>query len=324
MKELVNRPFANGSYAAVIESEDCQVYRISDLTGDGLMTFHNVFPGVFVIYNDFHMQDCVSGFCPEYEMLCIDHCREGRIEQEASDGAYSFLESGDLKVDRRIHHTGHVEFPLKHFHGMSIVFDLKQAKRTLSEEMKGFPVDLYSLQKKYCDDKHPFVIKGEPCIEHIFSELYTVPMKIKTWYLKVKIFELLLYLDALELSDKKEERPYFYKTRVEKIKAIHRLMTENLEQHYTLEDLAKRFDLPLTTMKSCFKATYGNSVFAYMRIYRMNYAANLLRQEQKLSVAEIAGKVGYDSPGKFSTAFREVMGSTPLAYRNFPVQMGKK
>ena len=142
---------------------------------------------------------------------------------------------------------------------------------------------------------------------------------VQKYYLKVKIFELLLYLDALELAGTKEERPYFYKTQVEKIKAIRSLMTENLTEHYTLDDLAKRFDIPHTTMKSCFKSIYGNSIFAYMREYRMNYAANLLREQNDLSIAQIAGMVGYDSPGKFSSAFKAVMGSTPLSYRKFPV-----
>ncbi len=310
-------PFPNGSCFPVIESEDCRIYRITDGAGDGMMTFYQVFPGVFVIYNDFHMQSCESGFRPDGDMLCIDHCREGHMEQEIEKGVYSLIRAGDLKVDHRLQHTGHVEFPLQHFHGISIVFQMEQAVKSIPVEIKDFPVDLYSIRQKYCDDRKPFVIPGEKCIEHIFTELYTIPVKIKKHYLKVKIFELLLYLDALELSGAKEERPYFYKTQVEKIKAIHSLLTANLEEHFTLEELAKRFDIPLTTLKSCFKSTYGNSVFAYMRVYRMNYAANLLRQERNLTITQIAGKVGYDSPGKFGTAFCEVMGSTPLAYRKF-------
>ena len=118
--------------------------------------------------------------------------------------------------------------------------------------------------------------------------------------------------------DNKEERPYFYKTQVEKIKAMHKLLTENITAHYTLDELAKRFDIPLTTMKSCFKSIYGNPIFTYMRIYRMNSAANLLREQKDLSIAQIAGMVGYDSPGKFSSAFKAVIGDTPLAYRKFP------
>lgn len=62
------------------------------------------------------------------------------------------------------------------------------------------------------------MIHNEPGIEHIFSELYFVPQQIKGDYYKVKAMELLLYLDALQFSDSKEDRPYFYKGQVEKSK----------------------------------------------------------------------------------------------------------
>jgi AraC-type DNA-binding domain-containing proteins len=69
-------------------------------------------------------------------------------------------------------------------------------------------------------------------------------------------------------------------------------------------------------MKTCFKGVYGTSIFAYMRAYRMNRAAVLLRTGRQESVAEVAGRVGYDSPSKFAVAFKEVMGKSPLEYRN--------
>lgn len=127
--------------------------------------------------------------------------------------------------------------------------------------------------------------------------------------------ELLLYLDALELSGHTEERPYFYKGQVEKIKAIQALLTEDLTKNYTLEDLSGRFDIALTPLKNCFKTVYGSPIFTYMRIYRMNYAATLLKTDKNLKVAEIAGLVGYDSPSKFASAFHQTMGKTPLNYR---------
>ena len=102
---------------------------------------------------------------------------------------------------------------------------------------------------------------------------------------------------------------------VEKIKAIQRQMTEHLEHHYTLEELSEQFDIPLTPMKSCFKNVYGSPVNTYMRAYRMNRAASLLRRERERSVAEIAGLVGYDSPSKFAAAFKAVIGQAPLEYR---------
>ena len=112
-----------------------------------------------------------------------------------------------------------------------------------------------------------------------------------------------------------EERPYFYKGQVEKIKAIQALLTEDLTKSYTMEELSKQFDIALTPLKNCFKTVYGSPIFTYMREYRMNCAAVLLKSDKNLKVAEIAGLVGYDSPSKFVSAFHQTMGKTPLEYR---------
>ena len=47
----------------------------------------------------------------------------------------------------------------------------------------------------------------------------------------------------------------------------------------------------------------------------MLFRSLLLRQEPQTSVAEIAGRVGYDSASKFAAVFREAKGKTPLEYR---------
>ena len=220
MPELFQKMYYGPNVQNLVESDDCKVMRLSDNSGEGMMTLYHVFPGVFLMYNDFHMKECISGFQTDMDLLCIDHCREGRIEQEVGQNAFSYLEAGDLRVDRRIHHSGKVEFPLSHYHGISIGFQMETAAKEIPASMKDFSVDLYELQKKYCSDRTPYVIPGEPAIEHIFSELYNVPVKIKKDYFKIKVLELLLYLDALELSGHTEERPYFYKGQIEKIKAF--------------------------------------------------------------------------------------------------------
>lgn len=315
MWEMFEKTDCGSNVQDVIETDECKIMKLHDGTGDGMMTIYQVFPGVFLMYNDFHMKECISGFQSEENLLCIDHCREGRIEQEAGDDAYSYLEAGDLRVDQRIYHSGKVEFPLCHYHGISIGFQMETASKELPEAMKGFSVNLYELQKKYCSSPKPFVIPGEPATQHIFSELYNVPAKIKKYYFKLKVMELLLYLDALELSGHTEERPYFYKGQVEKIKAIQALLTQDLTKSYTIEELSARFDIALTPLKNCFKSVYGNPIFTYMKTYRMNYAASLLKTDKDLKIADIAGIVGYDSPSKFAAAFHQIIGKTPLEYR---------
>lgn len=249
-------------------------------------------------------------------MLCIDHCREGRLEYPATHNAFSYVEAGDLKLDRRLTHTGKFEMPLSHYHGAMVALDMDIAGKNLPLEVKDFPVDILALQKKFCNDIYPMVIHGNQSIEHIFSELYAVPEKIKRPYFKIKILELLLYLDALELPNKPSEKPYFYKTQVEKTKAIGAFITQHMEENFTQEMLSERFELPLTTMKQCFKSVFGATIGNYLMEYRMNQAAVLLKTNRNMSVAEIAGRVGYDSPSKFAIAFRKLMGMSPVEYRN--------
>lgn len=308
--------FGSDQGIPVAESDGCSVYQFRNESGEGTITIYEVFPGVALAYNDFHMRYYDSSFRPGCDVFCIDHCREGRLEYAAKDDAYAYVEAGDLKLDRRLTHTGRFEMPLSHYHGAMVSIDMETACRSLPLEIRNFPVDLRALQQKFCKDVYPMVLHGACSIEHIFGELYAVPEKIKRPYFKIKILELLLYLDALEIPERAAEKPYFYKTQVEKIKAMQRFLAEHMGEHFTQEELSGRFDISLTLMKRCFKSVYGTTIGGWLLQYRMNQAAVLLQTRRDQSVAEIAGQVGYDSPSKFAMAFRKVMGLSPTEYRS--------
>lgn len=127
--------------------------------------------------------------------------------------------------------------------------------------------------------------------------------------------ELLLYLGGLETENGSIQRPYFYKSQTEKVKAIHALLCEDLQQHHTQKELSQRFDISLTGMKACFKTIYGKPIYTYLCTLRMNRAATLL-QTTAMGVAQIGSEVDYDSPSKFSSAFKEEMRMLPLEYRS--------
>ena len=305
-----------GTGVKLAENDGCSVYQFRNETGEGTITIYEVFPGVSLSYNDFHIRYYDSEFKPDRDLFCIDHCREGRLEYPAADDAYSYVEAGDLKLDRRLTHTGHFEMPLSHYHGAMVSFDMDAACRSLPQEIKDFPVNLRALQEKFCGGIYPYVVHGAGSIEHIFGELYAVPEKIKRPYFKIKILELLLYLEALELPENPAEKPYFYRTQVEKVKAVQQFLVGHMDENFTQEEMSRRFDIPLTPLKNCFKSVFGASIGSYLLEYRMNQAAVFLRTKREMSVAEIAGCVGYDSPSKFAAAFRRKMGMTPMDYRN--------
>ena len=72
MPELLQEMYYGPNVQNLIESDDCKVMRLSDNSGEGMMTLYHVFPGVFLMYNDFHMKECISGFQTDMDLLCID------------------------------------------------------------------------------------------------------------------------------------------------------------------------------------------------------------------------------------------------------------
>ncbi|ACL22766.1 AraC family transcriptional regulator [Desulfitobacterium sp. LBE] len=296
------------------KSESCTVFRLQDSTGDGLMRVYPVFPGVSLLYNDFHLESCTSYFRPGTDMFCIDHCREGRLEWEMEDGRCQYMEAGDLQMSTRVDHAGMFRFPLRHYHGITVALCLEEAGAVLPGILAGFSVDVNALRDKFCSKGQLFIMRAGASIEHIFSELYSVPETIRDTFFKIKVLEMLLFLSTLEIPEGSRERPYFYKTQVEKVKSVMALITENPQHHYTLEQLSVEFDFPITAMKNCFKGVYGTSIYAYSKSYRMNAAAIKLRQTKE-SITTIAQQMGYDNASKFAAAFKSVMGMTPAEYR---------
>ncbi len=63
-----------------------------------------------------------------------------------------------------------------------------------------------------------------------------------------------------------------------------------------------------------FQSEFGQSPHEYLQKYRISEACTLLRDGQ-LTVAEVAGSVGFNDPLYFSRVFRSVKNCTPTAYQ---------
>ncbi len=312
--EQLERECGKTNVDLVVSTEECKVMKIANETGDGLMTMYEVFPGIYLMYNDFHMDYCASDFQQADTLLAIDHCREGRLETEG-DGMYYCLEQGDLLIDTRVHHKGTIRFPLSHYHGLTIAFQPGLAEEALKNLMPSLEIDLLSLSKKFCENNRPYVVRSDQSIENLFSQLYRIPKKSRKDYFRIKILELLIYLRDLDFEEHKSEKVYFYKSQVEKIHAIHDLITEDLTRNHTQEQLAAQFSIGITQMKQCFRSIYGQSMYSYVKTCRMNKAAELLIMNETMKVTEIASACGYESTAKFGQAFKTQFGIPPLEYR---------
>ena len=306
-----------GSNVHEIAAEgECRVLRIDDGSGEGFMTMYRVFDGIYLMYNDFHMKHCISEYQNADTVLCVDHCREGRIEHENSLGERYYMEAGDLRIDRRVHHEGKVELPLSHYHGITIGFLQGTAQGSLKREMPFLSADPELLGEKFCPENKEYLLRTNEQLNVVFSQLYHAPKNMRINYFRVKIAELLLLLSDVDTAAYSEHRQYFPASQTAKVKEIHSLIISRLDNTFTVEELSEISGMPSASLRKVFKAVYGAPVYQYMKAYKMKAAAEMLISERSLNIADIAQQLGYDNASKFSAAFRDVMGVTPQNYRS--------
>ena len=298
----------------------CSVYQMRNNSGDGTVIYYQLYPGMAVMYNNFHSEEGTGRNVGTGHYISIHHCLEGRMESEVSSGEYLYLEPGDILLENiDAAKYRYYSFPINHYHGVSIILSVMDiAGSAVNDLLQSFSIDLLKIEEKFSLAKGPCVLHGDPLIDHILSEFYHIPDVIKGEYLKIKLLELLIALKTVDVSFLERIRPYFYKTQVEKVKDIKEFMICSPEYHYTIEELSKHFNISESSLKQCFKAIYGTAIYTYMKNYRMDIAASLLTETTE-SVTVIAGKVGYSNSSKFSAAFKNVKGVSPLAYRKVKI-----
>jgi AraC-like DNA-binding protein len=271
---------------------------------------------------DMHLSQYFSDLQVNAEMFSIDHCREGRMECRLTNGQSICLDAGSAIVHAADGIMPEFFCPTSHYHGLTLAFFLEEAQEGISTLFSGVGIDLRRLRDKFCEGRLPILLPKEnvPC--SLFSYLYELPQN-GSWQLqRLKLLEALLYLLDLDISGI-GKRSYFYKTQVEKVKAVEHYMMENLSVSHTIGSLADRFGFPLTSMKLCFKGVFGLSIYAYMRNQRMSAAARRLRETGD-RVSDIAASVGYENASKFAVAFRACMGKSPNEYRKQSIADGRR
>lgn len=310
--QKIDNPY--GMIQTVEHGESFSIYRSQDSTGDCEITVYPVFSGIELVYYDVHMQSCDIDLAKGREMLIITHCQEGRIEFEYKNGEYLYLASGDLSIQKNTENIRHRYCPLSHYHGVSVAIDMNRVPRCFSCILDDVFVSPEELEMKFCSEKPYSIMRENISIEHIFSELYSVPENIRKGYHKVKVLELLLFLSGLEYKGESEERRYFSRPQVTAAKEAKKYLLAHLDEHITITELADMLGISSTSLKICFKGVYGDTINGYITNCKMQKADSLLKNTDK-SVLEIAGIVGYNNGSKFAGAFRRVMNKSPNEYR---------
>lgn len=304
-----------GNSFSYAKNENCRLFVFKNDTGEGYMTVYKIMDGIYVIFSDAHMKTMESKLTHDADMFSIDYCLKGRIEYMLDNDACLYLKAKDVSITNMSSVGKNFNLPLEHYNGITIVFYFPQAQKSIDKHITDFPVNLEKLRSKFTKGAVPYIIRNNKTLSKIFLDINEAREKREDTFFKLKIYELLLYLDSIDYENNESKSEYYYKSHVEKIKVIQSLITNDVKHHYTLDELSDKFNIPLTNMTKCFKGVFGTTIYSYIREYKMNYAAKEILGKE-LSVAEAALCVGYSNPSKFSKAFKDVMGELPSEFKN--------
>lgn len=129
-------------------------------------------------------------------------------------------------------------------------------------------------------------------------------------YINAKIYELLteVYEIRYPIAVEKEEEE-------DKLLKVKNIIIKNIDNQYSIPDLAKIVGMNASYLKRNFKEVYNETIFEFANRKRMQQAQVLL-VSTVLPIAIISEKVGYQHASHFSYAFKNSLGLTPNNYRS--------
>lgn len=285
-----------------------------NLCGKGMTSIYTVFPGVEAYMHCFFADKISFSHNPMKNIIQINHCRSGRLGWKMENGLSIYMGNGDLSLHMLdACAESEMSLPLGFYEGISVSIDINVFSKNLPSILEETKIDIKQLSYKYCGNGKNTAITRQDKIDYIFSALYNLPQNLRIPYFRLKVQELLLFLSISDFSEEQELNQY-HSEQVELIKEIHNQLINNLDKRFTIEELSKKYLINTSSLKSIFKSVYGLPIAAYMKEYRMKYAAELLSANNN-NIANIAAVVGYSSQSKFTKAFKDIMQISPAAYR---------
>lgn len=305
---------AQDNIRVLIHDSQRIVYQVDCVDGTGTVEVLTLFPGVVLQFHSFH---CKSFHLAESKevgnSLKINYCLEGRMEVRMSDNLLLFMEPGNLSVDIRKAHDS-FQFPCGHYHGIELLFHSSALKLEAPDLLKLLGVDGKLVQLRFCKNAQSYVVRADDRLRQLFEDMMKAPDECRFTYLQAKAAELILLLCASDMPEKSDGSSFMTMGQVQIAKQVMEIISTDLSKHYSIENLAAPFGISPSSLKNYFQGVYGKNISTWLREARMSAAALALRESNQ-PVAEIAAGVGYENASKFSAAFKNFLGETPLEYR---------
>ena len=248
----------------------------------------------------------------ENDYLLLNICHAGRCEVELSPGTYVYMSPGTLNVSASPPKSSYC-YPGGYYEGIELCLDLRRLKGNMPEALADYGLT-FEVLKRYTEEGNVMASLTNAGIqeeEKLFRMLREGHSSV--YELRFAALSLIFHLIG---GDAKRIDCGISITKGQRRIATEaeQMMTNDLRERYTVEELSSRFGISASAFKKYFSAVYGKPVTQYMREKRMEKAKELLETTDE-SIGEIALESGYEHQGKFGSAFKDCSGVSPLEYR---------
>ncbi|GEM_PF-1044679 len=281
----------------------------------GSMYFIEVFEGISVTFNDFEAETFDEKSFTHSPLLSLNYCHEGRIECDSKKGTRIFLNPNQILVTWLNETFEDFHIPSLFFKGITITVDVENLGESTLEILSSHRIDWQKVMANIEKIKFCVMDCYSTPVLSLFKDLMDSPLKYDIPYLKIKVLEALYIIASLPLEKYMISSDYIENRHCEMMKKVAHYIVNHHASPLTLKDLCEAFDFKESSLKKNFTLTYGMSITAYLQKCRVYQASRLLATTNE-SILEIAEKVGYKNPSKFSEIFKREKGMTPLGYRN--------
>lgn len=329
------------SEISIRDAGSCRTFSLKGLADEGSSTMkvYRVVPGIAASFYEFGSSRCnVFNAAPiACEVMAFASMSDRMLEVNVSRGGsftvlsgagekVASLQQGDVSLalthvanGRRRPAGGSqadwsIDLPSGCYRGLGLIVDLDTAISDPQSFTRSVGVDLAHLVCSYRLETGESIMEADFRTETIVDSIYRHHEDNDPALVRLCALELLA---AIASRSPRQEGP----DRVQRSIEIARLVREarnfaadHLDKRYTIEEMSRMFNISPTAFKTAFRAFYGMPYAQYMTSLRMERAkAMLSRGELVLSVSFA---IGYESPGKFSAAFKRFFGETPSSYRS--------
>lgn len=177
------------------------------------------------------------------------------------------------------------------------------------------------LQRSHLSTEHPIFQIGnneETRALSSFETYHDELMEIRKERMRDVLGLSILYRLMAELIQHSPEASAQSKPSVSKeayVRQAIEFIENNYSQRISVMEIARSVGLDRTYLSGLFKDQFGSSLQNFLLEYRINRAAELLKNKE-LSISDISRSVGYNDPFLFSKMFKKVTGLSPRNSRN--------